>query len=309
MKDHDIEAFFKNRIKIRNLKILYLLGKYNSITKSAEELNITPSAVSKTLIETEKSYGRELFIRKSKKLYPSPEAMILINLYQDILNKFYAYKSSIYKIRGFNTESISLGMFSPSMENSLAKATIRFKEKYHYTNVNIINSPLETLLKMVKNNEINFCIARLHLSEIEESLSGIILHEEKFVIVASTKLEIKKNSDIYSLIHYAWCIPNSLRNIFNEAFQKHGIEQPLNQISFSDYIFGAKFIESYPCLSIVSENLAKDLERRSIVKIIKCDLYITSKPQVIVWNANKFLMPIEKDFRDYICLETAFSLH
>ncbi len=61
--------------------------RHGSVTQAAEELNLTQSAVSKRITALEEYLGRMLFVRKNRRLLPTPAAREYAKELSDIINR------------------------------------------------------------------------------------------------------------------------------------------------------------------------------------------------------------------------------
>ncbi|MGL4726823.1 MAG: LysR family transcriptional regulator [Scandinavium sp.] len=73
-----------NDISIRQLKIINTLIKCQSAVKAAQELKISPSAISYSLNQLKKQMGQELFVRTRSGLKPNEHALALQKKFEEI---------------------------------------------------------------------------------------------------------------------------------------------------------------------------------------------------------------------------------
>jgi DNA-binding transcriptional LysR family regulator len=81
-------------LDFNHLRVFDVLMTEHSITKAAYVLNVTPSALSKTLAQLRVYFGDPLFIRVSMRMEPTPKALELAEPVKLLLNHFRQLRSS-----------------------------------------------------------------------------------------------------------------------------------------------------------------------------------------------------------------------
>ncbi|CAI3127199.1 HTH-type transcriptional regulator GbpR [Acinetobacter calcoaceticus] len=305
----DLDSFFSSRIKFKNLKILSLLGQHKSLTKVAQLMHMTTSAVSKSLAEIETNYGEQLFRREVGQLVPLPECLILIDSYLKIEAQLREGHDKIALLRGVKASRISIGIHAPSLENALANAIIRFKKISPETEICIKAGDKTSLLSSLRAGELDLVICRAEVDDLNNDLRAILLHEHQLLFIASTSMDIPDtHKDLKSLLQYPWCLTSPtcpVRQCFDANLVANGLKQPNNIIEVDNPInLIGNIIQKYDCISIASSNLAKHLQKQNKVKIINRELSFNIKPQIIIWNNKVPLNTNVRKLRDFICYES-----
>lgn len=75
------------RISLNSLKFFYFVAKCGSVTKAAEYLFVTQSAVSKQIYNLEDALNLKLFERKNKSLILTAQGQILFDCCQRVFNQ------------------------------------------------------------------------------------------------------------------------------------------------------------------------------------------------------------------------------
>jgi DNA-binding transcriptional LysR family regulator len=81
-------------IEFHHLQVFDVLMTEHSITKAADVLSVTPSALSKTLARLRVYFGDPLFIRVSARMEPTPKALELAEPVKLVLDRFRQLRSS-----------------------------------------------------------------------------------------------------------------------------------------------------------------------------------------------------------------------
>lgn len=80
---HDLTT----RLRFRDLKLLVALGEGNSLRHSAQSLNVTQPALSRTLAEVEAAFGFQLFERGARGLTPTAQGLAAVRGARQLLRE------------------------------------------------------------------------------------------------------------------------------------------------------------------------------------------------------------------------------
>ena len=123
----------------KQIEIFYEVYKNNSMSITADRLDISQPSVSKTLSVIEKNLGFQLFLRKGKKLVPTHEADELYEQASIVTNqlKNFNYIANTYKSR--SADFINIGT-TPSLADTIVPKIINaYREIKPETRFNLIN--------------------------------------------------------------------------------------------------------------------------------------------------------------------------
>ena len=79
-------------MRYRHIEVFYSVFIHGSVTKAAQDLNVTQPSISKILSQSESDLGIKLFERLNKKMIPTQEAKILFPYVQKIHNNLSNFK-------------------------------------------------------------------------------------------------------------------------------------------------------------------------------------------------------------------------
>ena len=79
-------------MRYRHIEVFYSVFIHGSVTKAAQDLNVTQPSISKILSQSESDLGIKLFDRLNKKMIPTQEAKILFPYVEKIHNNLSNFK-------------------------------------------------------------------------------------------------------------------------------------------------------------------------------------------------------------------------
>lgn len=171
------------RVDLNLLVFLHVLLDERSVTKASEKLNLSQSAVSKSLARLRAQFDDELFIRASHGLVPTAQALIIKDELEPLLSRI----NMLLEPKSFNpkqsdrqfvfafAESV-YALMVPSFINSLLSQAPR---------VTLDAIPFDkTALDRLQNREIDFAITGKDIQEKDAALTMAlpkgVIHQEIF---------------------------------------------------------------------------------------------------------------------------------
>ena len=93
-------------------KVFVTIVEHMNFRKAAEELNLTPSAVSHCVSGMEEELGFPLFIRKNNRISLTGDPKALLPYIKQLLLSENAVNQAIAEIQGFEKGTVKLGCFN-----------------------------------------------------------------------------------------------------------------------------------------------------------------------------------------------------
>lgn len=137
-----------------HMRYIVEVGKVKSVTKAAENLYVTQSAVSQAIKSIEKELGVQLFYRSKSGTLTTPYGKNIIIKFLEILEKVKEIEMevSLYteeKGREIRVASIS-GMFA-----SLVKSITKFKSSFPRIDVTLTEKTTKEIIEAIKENHLD----------------------------------------------------------------------------------------------------------------------------------------------------------
>src|SRR4029453_19188551 len=82
----------------RHLRVVAEVARTESVTRAADRLNVTQSAVSHQLRDLENRLGTPLFVRSGRRMLPTPAGRLIVDTADDVLGAISRVESKIAQI-------------------------------------------------------------------------------------------------------------------------------------------------------------------------------------------------------------------
>src|SRR5690242_14554811 len=87
-----------NLLESQHLRIVAEVARAESVTRAADRLNVTQSAVSHQLRELEDRLGTPLFVRSGRRMLPTPAGRVIVDAAADVLGSIGRVEAKIEQI-------------------------------------------------------------------------------------------------------------------------------------------------------------------------------------------------------------------
>lgn len=161
-------------------QIFNAVAKQQSFLRAAEEMNLTPSAVSHSMSSLENKLGFPLFIRSRTGVKLTNEGHSLLVHVRSILNSEEQLQQEAAQINGLEKGTVSIGTFSSVCINWIPDIVKSFRMLYPNININIMQGDYEDVLSWTKAGAVDIGFATL---PVRDDLLSTPLHKDRLLCI------------------------------------------------------------------------------------------------------------------------------
>jgi len=239
-------------VKIRHIEIFHAIRTTGSVSRAARLLNISQSAVSKTLGHAELQLGFKLFERVKGRLKLTPEAQSLAPEIEKMMNQLEHIRSLASNIHQHPAGSLKLGCLPSLGLHLMPQAVSLIRQRYPDINIEITTGHESELIRKLRSREIN--IAFTFKPDEYPDCSSSTIAKVNMVLAGPRHGQVNdpRQVDFRKLITYSMGDPVT-RIIESMAIPY----QFTNQVKVETYYVAAAIAEYEDRLAIVDEFTAK----------------------------------------------------
>jgi len=176
-------------MNLKQLHYIIAIAECQNISRAAEQLYISRSALNESLLQLEEELGVPLFIREGKKLTATFAGECYIETAKSVLNSFVQLKNTVEGVKDTSVGKIQVGTCRTIGEEILNAVIPKFHQKYPGYQLDItVNEKID---EMVQRGEVSWAIAgygpALPLSNELENIP-LSVHETVLVLPNSHPL-------------------------------------------------------------------------------------------------------------------------
>lgn len=170
----------------RQMEYIIQISEERSITKAAEKLFITQSALNQQLQKLEKELGLPLFVRTRSDWHLTPAGEIYINTARQILNLKKDAYSQIQDLKESGNRRISLGLIPERGVNMFTAIYPEFHRKFPDIRIEPVECNVRTMQNLITRNELDLGLITLVESQKDDNTYLSMAEEEIFLAVPAS---------------------------------------------------------------------------------------------------------------------------
>lgn len=215
-------------INYESYKIFYSVAVNESISAAANELLISQPAVSFQIKSLEEQLGITLFVRTKKGVILTAEGKILFNYVKNGIENFTNGENVLTNMKNLDSGNIRIGASTTVSRHVLMPHLEIFHEKYPNIDIEIINTLTETLLKELRNGNLDILILNLPIPSDYKDLKvfpimevqDIFIGNKKYYDLTGGKLKLEELQNFPLLFQKS---PSNTRTFLNNFLTKNQI--------------------------------------------------------------------------------------
>jgi DNA-binding transcriptional LysR family regulator len=287
-------------ISSRQLRIFVSAAKHLNFTRAAEEVHISPPAVSMQIKEIELQVDAPLFIKEGRRLRLSSAGEYFLNHARHILQTLQECEKVIAQLKGNRIEIIRVGLISTA-QYFLPQVLKLFRVKHSEYKIILEIRNRQDLVELLRDGEIDIAIMGLVPKEIDTKVYTIANHPHVFIANFGHPLTEQKKIQPEALNNFDFISreKGSGTRAHMEAFiQDHDIQPNIiMEMSSNESIKQA--VMAGLGISFVSQHtIAAELKNNQLRVLNVIDTPINRKWHVVTLNpmSNNCSVELLKDF-------------
>ncbi|MZQ75803.1 MAG: LysR family transcriptional regulator [Peptoclostridium sp.] len=175
-------------MSLYSYKIFDAVAKHQSFIRAAESINLTPSAVSRSIATLEKTLGFRLFVRSRKGVRLTREGESVIASIRSVLNAEEQLQQLAAQINGLEQGTVVIGTFSSVCSNWIPDIIKSFRQLYPNINIHIMQGDYEDVIHWTSVGIVDIGFASLPVSE---DLIATPLFEDRLLCITPKNFKSK----------------------------------------------------------------------------------------------------------------------
>ncbi|MCE2563264.1 LysR substrate-binding domain-containing protein [Komagataeibacter sp. FNDCF1] len=218
------------RLAFRHLRMVMAIAGTGSLAAAARQLNMTQSAVTKSLQETETLFGTRLFERTPQGAIPTAQGQVLLGHARVMMDLFIQAADEVSAPPAGGGQ-VRVGTLQSASAALLPRAITMLRREHPDISVSVIEGTNDMLMPAMLRGEIDLVVGRIPAMRQHDHLADEILMHDVACIVAHARHPLTRSPSLSlrDLAHRAWILPpqgTTLRQQIDQAFRDEGIAPP-----------------------------------------------------------------------------------
>ena len=263
-------AQIKSRLRMRHLRLLYVVAEEGSLRKAADRLAITQPSATKTLQEIESLFGQTLFKRTAQGLIASVLGAAAIRYAQLVLADLDSLHEEMMALDSGCIGIVRIGAMSALTGDLLPQAIAKVKAMHPKVNIVVQIETSDMLLQALNRDQLDFLLARIPQNTTHEGLNFECFGEEFTCLVARTEHPQQQNKalSLATLSEYPWVLhprATPIHEIFCQLFREAQLKPPPSFIETASIMLTVSLLQNSDMVAIMSKALANYYQQLGVL--------------------------------------------
>jgi DNA-binding transcriptional LysR family regulator len=292
------------RMKLHDLHILMAVAQAGSMNKAAALLNMTQSAVSRSIAELERTVGVGLLDRYARGVEPTEYGRALLDCGVAVFDDLRQCVKNIGFLANPAAGEVRIGSSAVLAGGFVSAVIKRLSQPYPRIVFHLVTADeSDTLHRELSERNVDLLIAR-RLGLFTEGKFGFeVLYDDSYVVAAGAQSPWARRRSIAlaELVNESWLLPppdRALGPVYLEAFRATGLDYPRTTVFAIPPEVRINLLTYGRFLTIVPLSVLR-LSRRPEIKVLPVELQHPRMPIGIVTLKNRTLSPVARLFIEH----------
>ncbi|HSV59391.1 MAG TPA: LysR family transcriptional regulator [Variovorax sp.] len=266
----DIDRVLRSNLKLRHLQLLVALDQFRHLGRAAEFLSVTQPAISKMLVEIERMFELQLFLRSTRGTEPTAYGETVVRFARAVLADYQRTREEIAAVASGAAGRVNVGAMVVATPELLVHAVRALKDRSELTTVMVEEGDLTRLLPRLRVGELDLIVGRLEPGYASPDLETEALYSEamRIVVHRAHPLARRRTKPTWAeLARLPWVMPPpwaSSRVKLNQQFYRHKLVPPANVVETASFLATLSFMRDIPAVGFVADAVAQQFETEGI---------------------------------------------
>lgn len=262
-----------NRLRLKHLELLALLGDTPVLHVAAKQLNVSQPATTKMLADLEATFGFALFERHARGLRATPLGQQVVDYARAVRRMTTAFVEDLDNRRRGGGGRLVVGAIMGSAPDVLAQAVAQLKARRPLLHLRIVGETSDQIVALLEQGEIELAVGRPARAEDLQHFSFTPLANEQMVLAVRRghPLLRQQGLDLPTLVPWPWVLqpPSSpSRQLFETELALAGVSSPANVVECSSVFAVLQLIQGTDSVAAVSESVVRDHVRAGLIAVL-----------------------------------------
>ncbi|PKO37387.1 MAG: LysR family transcriptional regulator [Betaproteobacteria bacterium HGW-Betaproteobacteria-6] len=300
---------FIRTLTLRQLQIFVVAARHLSYARAAEELHLTPPAVSMQLKQLEDNVGLPLFERLGRGVALTAAGELLVHHALRVLGEIKDAEANLLAMLGAETGQLSVGLVSTA-KYFMPRLLARFAQLHPGIEVQFSVGNRESLLQKLQDNAIDLAVMGRIPTEIDAHAEPMASHPYVLIGPADHALRGAHRFDLHELRQETFLLReegSGSRRVAEEMFKNH-LFTPPRTISMGSNETIKQAVMAGMGISLISlHTLPLELKTGEVSVLDAVGTPIERTWYVVHMNAKR-LLPAGQRFREFLLDNAAAAL-
>ena len=157
------------------------VAKTGNVTKAAERLYVTQSAVSQAIMQLEDKLGCKLFNRNKRGVWLTPEGEVLFSYVNNAVSLIENAQEKLSSMKNLRDGEIEIGASDTACSLFLLPVLNKFNTEYPEIHISVVNRTTRELIKLLKDGTVDLSFVNLPVEDAGLDITPVMQFHDCFV--------------------------------------------------------------------------------------------------------------------------------
>lgn len=300
---------FIRNLTLRQLQIFVVAARHLSYARAAEELHLTPPAISMQLKQLEDNVGLPLFERLGRGVALTGAGEMLVHHALRVLGEIKDAEANLQGLLGAESGQLAVGLVSTA-KYFMPKLLAKFAQAHPGVEVQFTVGNREALIQKLQDNAIDLAVMGRTPVEIDAHAEPLASHPYVLIAPADHALREARRFDLHELRHETFLLReegSGSRRVAEEMFKNH-LFTPARTISLGSNETIKQAVMAGMGISLLSLHTLPLELKTSEISLLDANGTPIERTWYVVHMNSKRLLPAGQKFRSFLLDHAAPNL-
>jgi DNA-binding transcriptional LysR family regulator len=288
-------------VTLRQLRVLVAVARHLSVTRAAEELGLTPPAVSMQLKELEQQVGAPLFDRTGRAVTLTTTGEYLLSYARRILSTLKDAEDAMARLRSLQGGTLTIGMVGTA-QYFLPRLIAAFHAEHPGIDLKLRLGHREQLVSLMQCNEVDLAVMSRPPRELASRAEAFAMHPHVLVTAPRHPFAAMSHVPVAALAREGFIARETgsdTRNAFDEFADEHRLApRILMELDSNEAI--KQVVMAGMGIGLLSLHTVGAELQHGLVAVPDVEGLPVVRRWHVVTNQAKLLAPAAEAFRDFV---------
>lgn len=297
--------FLRNRIKLRQLLLVSVLGESGNLRRAAAQLAMTQPTATRLLHEVEAALGVKLFERSRRGMEPTLYGAEMIRRAHALLADLDAAHEGIRALAEGAAGTLTIGAMASTASVVLPRSVAALAALQPELRISIQEGAHDLLVGALKRGEIDLMLGRVMGGAQMDDLEHEVLYGDDFRVVCGRDNPLARAGRLRlaALAGERWILPAPsapVRQRFDILFMAQAGVRPRNAIESVSLLTNLTMLQETRMLGVMPADIARHFARLRLIHVLPVALKELYGPVALITRAKRPRSPAMAVFIDIL---------
>lgn len=283
-------------MEIRQLRHFLKLMETRSYWRAARACDLTPQALSKSILRFEEHLGVRLFDRDTRSVKPTLFAEEIATYARNIDAEATSLGRAIDAMLGTGTNRLVIGTGAAAATQLVGEALLAVLEQRPKLTVNVVEGTYESLIPQLINGELDVVVSIMTIDSVDRLIEHRVLHEEHYRVYARAGHPLAQQRDVplAKLLEYRWIVGDDQDLVAEEVaatFASAGLELPRPALRTNSVSFATSVLLQSDALFILPTEMMRREVDAGLIVALDTESDAWTRPTAVFFRKNSTRSP------------------